>query len=431
MKHFRKQIAIIIAIVIAISVFAPGLASAADVGGHEISSQGACVLDFETGLMIYGYNEYTPRVPASMTKLVAVYVIYDAIEAGEIDIDSVTRISKGVSQLSVNWDYSNVPLDEGTSVSVRELLDVVLIWSACAATVALGEALCGSEEGLVARMNEKVSSLGLNSHFNDCYGVSANNSITPYGMAMVARCLILEHPEVLQITSKKSVTFRGTEYKNTNLLLGESGVDGVKTGYTDAAGFCFTGTSQRGGRRIVAVTMGSTSAARFPDARILLDYGFANAESVVAEYNKTAGAAPTGASLILNGVTLPLNAYVIDGNHYFKLRDIAYLLRETESRFDVTWNIARKSVDIVSGVMYPFSADVNRDIGLEVKKCVLSPSVFFIDDVEFSLEAYLIDGNNYFKLRDLGPIFDFNVDWEPDTHSVTIDTRPALDDAAA
>jgi len=424
MNRFRKQVSIIVVIVIVLSVLTPGLASAADVGGKEISSKGACVLDFETGLMIYGYNEYTPRVPASMTKLVAVYVIFDAIKEGEISLDTTTRISKGVSQLSVNWDYSNVPLDEGTSVTIRELLDVVLIWSACAATVALGEALYGSEEALVARMNEKVSSLGLNSHFYDCYGVSASNSITPYGMAMVARCLILEHPEVLQITSKKSITFRGTEYKNTNLLLGDyPGVDGMKTGYTDPAGFCFTGTSQRGGRRIVAVTMGSTSESRFPDARILLDYGFANAESIIAEINKTASAAPTGADLILNGVTLPLSAYVIDGNHYFKLRDIAYLLRETDCCFDVTWNIERKSVDIVSGEPYPFSADINRDIGQEAKKCTLSPSLFFIDDVEYSLEAYLIDGNNYFKLRDLGPIFGFDVDWETETHSVTIDTN--------
>ena len=424
MKRLQKQIAIIIVIVIALSMVVPIQASAADVGGKEISSQGACVLDVETGLILYGYREDTQRVPASMTKLIAVYVIFDAIKAGEISLDTAVKISKGVSELSVNWEYSNVPLDEGWSVTVRELLDVVLIWSACAATVALGEVLYGSEAALVARMNERVDSLGIDARFYDCYGVSANNRISPAGMAMLTRCLILEHPEILQITSKRSVTFRGTEYKNTNLLLGDySGADGVKTGYTDAAGFNFTGTAMRNGRRIVAVTMGSSSVSRFLDARILLDYGFANADSILSENRRTGSAAPTGADLILNGLTMPLSAYVIDGNHYFKLRDIAFLLCDTESRFDVTWNPSRRSVDIVCGAAYPFSADVTRDIGTEERSCVQSPSMFFIDDVQYSLEAYLIDGNNYFKLRDIGPIIGFDVGWDIDSHSVVIDTK--------
>ena len=424
MKNLRRQISIIVIIVIALSIAAPIQASAADVGGHEIHSQGACVLDFETGIMLYGYQEDTPRVPASMTKLIAVYVIYDAIKAGEISLDTVVKISQGVSKLSVNWDYSNVPLDEGSRHTVSELLDVVVIWSACAATVALGEALCGSEEAFIARMNERVESLGINAHFYDCYGVSASNRISPKGMAMLARCLILEHPEILQITTKRSIKFGGTEYKNTNQLLGEySGADGVKTGYTDAAGFCFTGTAQRDGRRIIAVTMGSTQASRFPDTRILLDYGFSVAVNAIQERTRSMGALPTGADLILDGVTMPLSAYVIDGNHYFKLRDIAFLLRDTESRFDVTWNPSRRSVDIVSGAVYPFSADIMRDIGDEARDCVQSPSMFFIDDMQYSLEAYLIDGNNYFKLRDIGPIIGFDVGWDIDTHAVTIDTR--------
>ena len=292
MKHITRgftpqphsRIVVFITIIIALMMMVPVQALAVDVGGQEISSSGACIIDFETGVILFGYKADTARVPASMTKLIAVFVVYDAISAGEISPSTVTQISKGVSELSYNWEYSNVPLPEEMSVSVRELLDVVITWSACAATVALGEALCGSEEAFVRRMNEKVANLGIDARFYDCYGVSANNYISPAGMAKLARALIMDHPEILDITSRKSVTFRDEEYKNTNQLLGEySGIDGLKTGYTDAAGYCFTGTAQKDGRRIIAVTMGSTITARFPDARILLDYGFAAVDSIVTE----------------------------------------------------------------------------------------------------------------------------------------------------
>ena len=422
-KLVKTQISITVVIVIALALVAPIQAMAADVGGKEISSKGACVLDFETGLTLFEYNADTLRVPASMTKLLAVFVVYDAISAGTISLDTSTQISQRVSEIANNWEYSNVPLSPGMSVTIRELLDVVIVWSACGATVALGEAVSGSESAFVARMNDKAASLGIEAVFYDCYGVSASNKISPRGMANLARRIIIDHPEILNVTSKRSVTFRGTEYKNTNQLLGDySGIDGVKTGYTDAAGYCFTGTARRDGRRIIAVTMGSSITSRFPDARILLDYGFAFADSIIAEYNRIDTAYPSGANLVLNGESMPLNAYNIGGNHYFKLRDIAFLLRDTDSRFNVTWDSATGAVIMTSGEYYPYTGNVQGDIGEDARKCAISPSSFYLDGEEYELEAYLIGGNNYFKLRELGELMGFDVDWVGETRTVIINT---------
>ena len=423
MRRSQKQTAMIIAIVIALTMIVPIQAAAAEVGGEEISSSGACVIDFETGIMLYGYEEDTPRVPASMTKLIAVFVVYDAISAGEISMNSVVKISRGVSDLSHNLEYSNVPLQEGMSATVKELLDVVIIWSACAATVALGEAICGSEAAFVTRMNDKLASLSIDARVYDCYGVSAKNRISPSGMARLARFLILDHPEILNTTSKQSVTFRGSEYKNTNQLLGDySGMDGIKTGYTIAAGFCFTGTAQRDGRRIIAVTMGSTYEERFPDTRILLDYGFSVAGSIIPEKNRTGTASPSGANLKLNGYDMPLSAYLIGGNHYFRLRDIALLLDGTEYQFDIAWHQEKSLVSIVTGMGYSVDGGSLSDLGWEDRICIRSPSRIIIDDIECDLDVYLIDGSNYFMLRDLSRLIGFSVDWVQSTRTVIIET---------
>ena len=422
MKLIKKHLSVAMTMIIVFALLLPVQAMAASVGGSSITSQGACAMDFETGLLLYGHNERTQRVPASMTKLLAAYVVYDAIGEGVINLNSQTQISRGVSELSYNWEYSNVPLPEGITVTIEELLEVVLVWSACAATVALGEAIYGSEEALVTRMNDRVASLDINAVFYDSYGVSARNSISPLGMAHLTRNLILDHPEILTITSKRSITFRGTEYINTNRLLGEySGIDGIKTGYTDAAGYCFTGTAQRDGRRIIIVTMGSTQASRFQDTRILLDYGFEVADDVISEHN-TIMASPSNAFLILNNVPTPLSAYLIDDSHYFMLRDIATLLDGTQKQFNVTWDPVERVVHISTGVGYADSDGNLSNPGIEPQPCMRTPSGIMLDGVEFELEVYLINDSNYFKLRDIGDLIGFDVGWVPEIRTILIST---------
>ena len=424
MKRNFSKISVISAILLSLSFLVPLKVGAAYVGDREISSQAAIVLDCETGVVLYTYNADAQRVPASLTKLMAVYVIYDAVRAGEIRLDTAVKISRGVSEFSRNWEYSNVPLTEGSTVAVSRLIEVVIIRSACAATVALGEALCGSESAFVARMNKAASELGIQAHFYDCYGGSPDNRISARGLAVLSRTLIRDFPEILNTTSKKTVTFNGVTYNSSNLLLGEyTGLDGLKTGYTVPAGYCFVGTAQRGGRRLIAVTMGSTLESRYPDTRVLLDYGFSVAEKVIAEQLNTGMASPSNANLIVDGVTTPLNAYIINDSHYFKLRDIALLLNNTEKQFEVTWNDSAKTANITSGKPYTAIGGEMSANAPGSRKYVPTTSNIVFNDTVLSFEVYMIDGSNYFRLRDLGELLDFEVDWTQETRTVIINTQ--------
>ncbi|MCL1835395.1 MAG: D-alanyl-D-alanine carboxypeptidase [Oscillospiraceae bacterium] len=306
----RVAAVLIVFAVVATSLPVGASAAGTQPAAPELISKGACVLDFETGIMLFGYEEGAHRVPASMTKLLTAYVIYDAVKAGEIKLADEAVISKKVSDFSYNREYSNVQLPEGSKVSIGKLLDVVLIMSACAAATALGEALCGSEEEFVARMNKKVAQFDTQACFFDAYGGSPDNMISPLGMARLSRGIIRDHPEILKITSQTSVTFGDRKYNSTNSLLGQyAGMDGLKTGFTNPAGCCFAGTAQRDGRRIIVVVMGAaTGSGRFADSRKLLDYGFEVAAGAVIKYleeNMTAYGAGIIYALLANAGMLP------------------------------------------------------------------------------------------------------------------------------
>ncbi|MCL2044895.1 MAG: serine hydrolase [Oscillospiraceae bacterium] len=425
MKYRLNQLVVFLLLAVILTSHVTISASAAVVGGQEITSRGACVIDFDTGLVLFGYNEDTLMAPASMIKLVAAYVIFDAIEAGEISLETVTYISPIVSQLSNNLAYSNVPLPRGTAITIGTLLDLVLVASACGATAALGEALCGTEWAFMMRMNDKLASLGIEGVFYDSYGVSEYNRISPRGIALLARALIRDYPQILEISTKASVTFNDKEYKNTNMLLGDYwGIDGLKTGFTDAAGYCFTGTAQRDARRVISVTMGSNENSRFEDSKILLDYGFAVASDVVSDYN----ARPSTSKLILNGEELPLYAYLIGGSHYFRLRDIAILLNGTGNQFDIFWHHELKIVSLSTGIGYSDEDQNLIKLDSIARKGTPTPASILLDGEEKEMDVYMIDASNYFRLRDLGSLFGFEVDWIEESRTVIIDTMELVVD---
>jgi len=352
-KKASFQVTAVLLIIVLVAGFLPGKAVAAFVGDKEITSKGACVIDYETGIQLYGYEENRQRVPASMTKMLTAYLIYDAIDAGEIRLDSKVKISAGVSEFSRNKEYSNVALNKDELVTIDSLLDIVIIISACAAAVALAEGLCGSETAFVARMNDKMAKLGIDAVFYDAFGGSPDNKISPYGMAVLSRNLIKDHPEVLKKAQQKSATFRDLKYNTTNPLLGQyPGLDGLKTGYTDPALYCFTATAVKDGRRIISVTMGSSSGkTRGTDSEILLNYGFAVAEKVIAEHQdgvkegedtETTGSIP-GTLLPENGA-LPdaalLSTFYIDIFCLQMLSCMAYLRSGAEEGGGVVWYTA-------------------------------------------------------------------------------------------
>lgn len=256
----------------------------------DLAGSSAIVTDYATGYVIYEKNADTPCVPASMTKVMALYVFLSGMDAHGLDFDSPVTISKNVAALSTDRGLSNVRLAEGAEYSVDSLISAVCTVSACAATVALAEAMAGSEEAFVAQMNECAERLGLAAHYVDCYGISPQNSITPRSMAALAKIIIDDFPVILSYSSRPSLVWEGRSLKATNLLLpGLSyeydGADGLKTGLTDEAGYCLTSTAVRDGRRIIASLFNAPDEdGRFERSAALLDYGFEHYKERIAEF---------------------------------------------------------------------------------------------------------------------------------------------------
>ena len=417
-------------IMIVLSAAVPLYAQAVMLGDHELSSQGAIVIDFETGVVLFSHAENTRRVPASTIKILTVLVIYDAIRAGLATLDTLVEISAAASEFSYDRTWSNVPLEEGAFFTIHDLLEVVLVRSACAAAVALGEAVFGSERALIRRMTDKAVSLGLQVSIHDSWGGSPDNRISARGLAVITRALITDHPEVLSITAKRNITFNGVTYGTSNLLLGQyPGLDGFKTGFTNPAGYCFIGTALRNGRRIITVTMGSSLQSRYPDTRAMLDYGFAVADKKIDEFFNIKRAHPSGANLVINGTEKPLTAYLIDDYHYFKLRDVAFLLNGTEKQFGVLWDAATGTGVLTSGPAYESVGGELASVA-DSRLYIRSNTKIIINEVLCAFEIYLIDDNNYFRLRDLAELFNFSAVWIGETGTVLIDTSAGYVEAA-
>ena len=241
----------------------------------NITSSGAIVIDFTTGMELYSHNADVRRGPASMTKMMSVYLVYEAIANGTIGFDTIVPISSYAYEISRRKGETNVPLSRSGVYTVDELLDVVIVMSAGGATAALAELIAGTTREFRVLMNAKVEEWGIDATFNSVSGGTSSTKLTPRAMAVITRNTLMDFPEVLEKTSMESVTFEGREYPSTNLLLGVyDGIDGFKTGTHPDTGANFSGTAQRGSVRIIIVTMGSTYNGRFPDTEALLDYGF-------------------------------------------------------------------------------------------------------------------------------------------------------------
>lgn len=305
----KKKSTVVLCLVLCIQIILLLPAQAADLNGKFISSQGACVMDFETGNVLYEHNGNVPRVPASMTKLMTVYCVYDAIRSGMINMNTQVPISTNVYNLSRNPSYQGVPLYYNTVYTVDEMLAIVITYSACAPAAALAELISGSETAFVRHMNDMARKMGIDATYYDCFGVM-NNQVSPVAMVTLARNLIKEFPDIIVRTSKRSINFHGGTYHSTNKLFSTyyyEGADGLKTGTTSASGYCFCGTAVRNGRRIIAVTMASSSSnQRFVDMTALLDYGFSVSGGTPAV---SAGLYHTDIRTYINGHEVPTYAY--------------------------------------------------------------------------------------------------------------------------
>ncbi len=335
----KKKLSLLLCIVMVFQLFAVSFAGAVSIGGSSITSKGACVMDFETGEIYYEYNGNVARVPASMTKIMNVYLIYEALEKGEITLDTVVPISENVYRKSRNSTYQSVlPLYYNKTYTVDQMIDVIVVYSASGAAVAMAELIGGgSEAEFVKRMNAKATEMGIDAYYKDSCGI-ATNEITPIGMAKLARNIIKDYPDILKRSSQRRVSFHGETYKSTNHLFDTyyyEGADGLKTGTTSAAGYCFCGTAVRNGRRMISVTMSSSSTGqRFVDTARLLDYGFACAEQRNSIYF-------TDMRTFINGNEVPTLLYNSKETH-------AVVVAEDLARygFDVRYDEATKTLNI-------------------------------------------------------------------------------------
>ena len=245
----------------------------------EINAKSAVLMDAKTGTVLFMKNASEALPPASVTKIMTLLLVAEAIDNGSISLDDTVFVSANAASMG----GSQIFIKEGEEFSIRDLLKSTVIASANDAAVALAETISGTEEGFVARMNERAAQLGMkNTHFENATGLDdtvTNHLTSAYDIALMSRELI-KHGCVTEYSNVWQDSIRNGEFilTNTNRLVRYyDGCTGLKTGSTDKAGFCVSATANRDGMHLIAVVMGAeTRDERNNAARAMLDYGFSN-----------------------------------------------------------------------------------------------------------------------------------------------------------
>lgn len=255
-------------------------------GGLQCDAQSAVLMDGLTGQVLYEQKPDLRIAPASFVKVMTLYVVLDAIRAGQMKLDDMVTVSDKAWKRTYKTDSSSMFLKVGERVKVDDLLKGVAIASGNDACIALAEHLAGSEEAFVSKMNEKAKLLGLkDSQFRNPDGMPAEGQYTTaMDMATLAKRYIEDHPEALLYHSTVEFEYNGIHQENRNTLLQKNiGVDGLKTGHVEKAGYHLAATAKRDGQRMIAVVMGCDKMRkRGPEAQKLLEYGFKNFSTVEA-----------------------------------------------------------------------------------------------------------------------------------------------------
>lgn len=247
--------------------------------GYELG--GTCLIEASSGKILYASNEFKEASPASVTKVMTLLLVCEALDAGRFNLSDTVLVSERAASMG----GSQVFLEEGERISVEDLIKSTVIASGNDSSVALAELLAGSEGEFVRMMNQRARELGLkNTNFENCTGLddtTVNHYTCAADIATMTREL-LRHPTILKYSSIWQDSIRNGEFTLTNtnrLVRYYDGCNGLKTGSTDKAGFCISATAKRGNMQLIAVIMGAkTKDERNNAARMLLDYGFANYE---------------------------------------------------------------------------------------------------------------------------------------------------------
>lgn len=257
-----------------------------------IQAPSGVLMEAQTGTVIYQKDSDTRRSPASITKIMTLILIFDALEKGNLKLDDIVTTSAYAKSMG----GSQVFLEEGETQTVETLIKCIVIASGNDASVAMAEHICGSEQEFVRHMNERATELGMkNTHFEDCCGLtdSSNHYATARDIAIMSRELITKYPKILEYSSIwmeniTHVTKQGTKefgLTNTNKLIRSyDGCVGLKTGSTSLAKYCLSAVAKRNKITLIAVVMAAPDyKVRFKDAASMLNYGFSRCSLYIDE----------------------------------------------------------------------------------------------------------------------------------------------------
>ena len=274
----KKSLSLLLSVLmLSAAVPQAGAAPAAE-AGLNLSCTSAVLMEKETGAFLLEENAHEKLEPASVTKIMTLLLVMEAVDSGQLSKDDPVT----VSAYAAGMGGSQVYLEEGEQMSVSEMLKCVTVVSGNDCAVALAERLAGSEGAFVAQMNQRAQELGMaDTTFLNCTGLPAQGHVTSaHDIALMSRELILNHPKIRDYTTIWMDSIRDGSFglTNTNRLVRfYQGTTGLKTGFTSSAQYCMSATAERGGMELIAVVMKSPSTnQRFDDAKSLLDYGFAN-----------------------------------------------------------------------------------------------------------------------------------------------------------
>jgi serine-type D-Ala-D-Ala carboxypeptidase (penicillin-binding protein 5/6) len=252
----------------------------------ELAAKSYVLMDYDSGKIIVEHNADMPVPPASLTKMMTSYVVSSEIQAGNIKLADLVHISENAWAQNPRFKGSSLTwVEVNTNVSVQDLLKGVIIQSGNDASVALAEHIAGSEDVFADLMNQHAAELGMvNSHFKNSNGLPVDGHIsTAKDLAILTAAMIRNFPEEYAYYKEKWFTYNGIKQPNRNSLLWDESlnVDGVKTGHTDAAGFCLVSSATKNGMRLISVVMGTKSKnSRKVEGKKLLSYGFRFYETV-------------------------------------------------------------------------------------------------------------------------------------------------------
>ena len=257
----------------------PGKVRAA---GPEVQAKSAVLMDVETGTVLSEQNAHEPLAPASVTKVMTMLLIMEAIDSGKIHWEDTVTASEAAAAKGGSQIYLKV----GETMTVSDMVKSIAVSSANDCACAMAEHLAGSEAAFVEQMNQRARELGMNdTNFVNCTGLdddpeAASHRTSAYDIALMSRELLKNHPDIKTFTTIWMDTVRDGAFglSNTNKMVRfYDGCTGLKTGFTSGAGYCLSASAQRDGLELIAVVMGSeTSKDRFAACKSLLDYGFAN-----------------------------------------------------------------------------------------------------------------------------------------------------------